>query len=388
VAVLNDCAHLLAGYGGHAGAAGFSIEPERIPELRSALSRAVAARSEAVPEPTVSVDAYVELPDLTLDLVAELNRLAPFGMGNPALTLAVRDLRVLSEVTIGRTEEHRRVTVEDAQDRTQTVFWWHGAGWPLPEGRFDLALALRASDYRGVPEVQVQWIDARLLAGEPVQTPAPARAIEVRDYREEIDPRSVLDALLAEGDLQVWAEGRRPQGIAARSRQQLEPGRRLAVWTAPPGPRQLQAALDCVQPGEVVLFALDPGLDEPDAFLTRLAGLAKYALRAREGWVDLEAAAAATSQRQATICEGLEWLAVMGQIRIAERGAARWRLDRDLGDAGGDVADAERARSVNAQNARPQNARAHTRLDALLAEAAAYRAYCRTAPPDALIAGS
>ncbi len=66
-------------------------------------------------EPTLAIDAYVELTDLTLDLVAQISRLAPFGPGNPPLVLAVRDLRVLSDATIGRTGEHRRITVEDAR---------------------------------------------------------------------------------------------------------------------------------------------------------------------------------------------------------------------------------------------------------------------------------
>ena len=75
-------------------AAGFGMESDGIPALRLALSRAVGAQVETIPEPTVQIDAYVELPDLTLDLVAEIDRLAPFGPGNRPLTLAVRDVRV------------------------------------------------------------------------------------------------------------------------------------------------------------------------------------------------------------------------------------------------------------------------------------------------------
>jgi single-stranded-DNA-specific exonuclease len=374
-AALSDCAPLLESFGGHPGAAGFSIEPERLPALRAALSRAVAAGTETLAEPRLGIDAYVEIPDLTLELVSELNRLAPFGRGNPPLTLAVNDLRVLSEATIGRTREHRRVTLEDAQERTLTVFWWQGAGWPLPQGRFDLALTVRANDYRGVADIQVEWLDAR--EREPVTVEVEAEpAIRVRDYRTVSNPEVVLHGLVAEGDVLVWGEGASLPGVKVRSRRQLVSGLRLVVWTLPPGPGELWEALARVQPEEVILFAHDPGLDdaaqpgEATRFLRRLAGLVKFALQAREGQVDLEAAAAVVAQRVSAVQAGLDWLAAQGQVAIVEKQDDCWRLAAGSGHLDSQVAGAALAR-----------------VDAVLVETAAYRAYARSAPAAALIKG-
>ena len=367
MAALKQCAHLLEGFGGHAAAAGFSLEAESIPELRAALSRAVAAQVPSLPEPVLAIDAYVELPDLTLDLVASLNRLAPFGPGNPPLLLAVRDLRVLSEATIGRTAEHRRLVVEDAHDRTQTVFWWQGAGWPLPLGHFDLALTVRASDYRGVADIQVEWLDARALEEAVVQGPARS-AIAVRDCRDVANAEAVLRGLVADGEIQVWAEGQVPTGAETRTRRELVRSARLAIWTAPPGPRELEMALARVQPEEVLLFAHDPGLDEAATFLPRLAGLAKYALRARAGQMDLDAAAARLAHRAGTVIAGLECLAAQGMVHIMERQPDTWQLAAGTGETNPQALDQTRAH-----------------LDSLLAETAAYRAYVRTAPTTALL---
>jgi single-stranded-DNA-specific exonuclease len=373
---------LFKGYGGHPGAAGFSIEPERIPELRAALSRAIAARVESIPQPTLNIDAFVELPDLTLDLVANINRLAPFGRGNPALALAIRDLRIQSEATIGRTGEHRRLTVEDAHDRTQTVFWWHGSGWPLPRGRFDLAVAVQTSDYRGVEEIQVQWLDAREREPAAIEIDA-GPAFELIDYRHEDKPEARLRELTDANDLQIWAEGSAPAGVATATRQQLVPGRRLVVWTQPPGPRELQRALERVGPEQVILFAVGPvahdpggrdagahelGLDEEEDFMQSLAGMVKYALRAKEGQVELEAAAARLAHRTSTVVAGLEYLAAQGTVRIVERGDERWQVAGGTGLRDGQAADLARAT-----------------LGALLAETAAYRSYARDVPASALV---
>ncbi len=369
IAALTDCAHLLQNYGGHAAAAGFGIEPERIPELRAALSRAVAARATFV-EPTLAIDAYVGLPELTLDLVAQINRLAPFGPGNPPLVLAARDLRTLSDVTIGRTGEHRRITVEDANDQTQTVFWWQSAGWLLPQGRFDLALTLRASDYRGVPKVQVEWLDARERDPAAVEVVA-APVIQIRDYRAVDNPEAVLKGLAVEGDIQVWAEAGAPDGVESCDRRQLVPGRRLAVWTLPPGPRELRTVLDKVGAEELILFGRDPGMDEAGVFVRRLAGLVKFALHAMEGALDLEAAAAATAQRVGTVQAGLDLLAAQGQVVIVEQTDDHCLLARGTGDH--DRLDAQKADAARAY------------LGAMLAETGAYRSYVLRAPAEAVV---
>jgi single-stranded-DNA-specific exonuclease len=366
IAALRDCASLLESYGGHPGAAGFSIEPERIPELRRSLSVAIEARVEVLPEPELAIDAYVELPDLSLDLVAEIDRLAPFGRGNPALTLAVRDLQIASEAPIGRTGEHRRLTVEDAQDRTQTIFWWQGSGWPLPRGRFDLALTLRASDYRGLAEVQVEWIDAREREPAPVE-PRPRPAFAVRDYRAEARPELLLQGLVEAGGVQVWGEGHKPEEVEVRTRQQLKPASRLVLWTLPPGPQELRAALELVQPEEVILFAHDVGLDEANRFLEQLAGMVRHALRAHDGRMDLAAAAAALGHRTRTVEAGLAWLVAGGQVHMLEKGETSWSL------------------APGQNHANPANLEeARQRLEALLAETAAYRDYLRRVPPEAL----
>jgi hypothetical protein len=71
-----------------------------------------------------------------------------------------------------------------------------------------------------------------------------------------------------------------------------------------------------VKPEKIYLFGVNPGMDEPGAFLKRLLGLLKYRLRSAQGHTSLSTLAAATSQRISTVKIGLEWLEVHGQIRV------------------------------------------------------------------------
>ncbi|HSN73465.1 MAG TPA: single-stranded-DNA-specific exonuclease RecJ [Anaerolineae bacterium] len=357
---------LLAGFGGHPMAAGLTIDPERIPELRRKLSRSVAAElGENAAEPGLAIDGRLPLADLSLDLVADLERLAPFGPGNPRLVLVSPNHALLSHTTIGRHAEHRSLTIEDAAGSSQQVIWWQGAGWPLPEGRFDLAYTARASTWRGQRNVQVEWVDARPIAGAPVVIRL-ARPTIV-DHRRAPQPVALLEQLRGKPGVQVWCEGEARRRLGGQDRSELAPADPFVIWTIPPGRAELQAALDRIKPKEVVLFAEDPGMDQLGAFLQRLAGLAKRALRTEDGLVSVQRLAAATAQRAAVVRLGLRWLAGRGHVRVqADEGDAVWLAAGD-GSSSADLA------AITAQ------------LRELLAETAAFRRYFAQADAEVLL---
>jgi single-stranded-DNA-specific exonuclease len=389
-------ARLLASFGGHPMAAGLAIDPDRIPEFRRALSRTVL---EMVGGPggfdelsgSRQIDAYLSLADLSLDLVAELERLAPFGLGNPPLTLATKGLSLKSHTPVGRGGEHLQLIVEDGEGTTQNVIWWQGAGSSLPEGRFDLAYVVRASDFRGERTVQVEWVEARPIKAPalgPVKGPGLERpAVDVVDYRSVSNPHQVLQRLRARENVLVWSEAGHRSEVEGRDRYELiatgsvelgpaqalrqrtagpRSGQALAIWTTPPGPNELRAVLEEVSPGKVYLFGIDPGLDRVQEFLKRLAGLVKRALNSSEGRVHLSTLAAGTAQRESTVRAGLEWLAARGHIVVVEE-----KEQESLLSAGSGMVSDDLPRIV-------------AQLQAALEETTAYRAYFDRADPQAL----
>ena len=318
---------MLGRFGGHPMAAGLSIEPERVPEFRHALSRTVREMlGEREKESFLPIGGYLPLADLSLDLVEELERLAPFGPGNPPLTLASTGLTLISHTVLGRTGEHRRLTVEDEDGTAQTVVWWQGGGSMPPEGRFDLAYVVRATDFRGRREMQVEWVDARPIEQSVVAFCQGATAVEVVDYRQEPGPRQLLDRLRAQEDVVVWSEADARAELSGQDRHELRPSRVLAIWTTPPGQAELQDALKKVLPETVYLFGIDPGLGRRNSFLRRLAGLAKHALTGGRGWAEVSVLAAATAQREATVRVGIAWLVAHGDLALLEEERDRMRL--------------------------------------------------------------
>lgn len=308
---------MLAGFGGHPMAAGLSLEPQRIAEFRLALSREVEAQlGEIPPKPPLQIDGYLRLSEINLDLVADMERLAPFGPGNPPLILASRRLRLVSQTPIGREGEHLLLRVEDEEGVVLPVIWWQGGEEQAPEGLFDLAYSLRASNYRGQREVQVEWVKACPITEAAIQVVSRRPPAEILDYRHEVDPLPALMQYKNQPGVQIWVEAEAKKRVGGCTRLELAPAQTLVIWTIPPGPAQLRAALLVAEPEKVILFAEDPGMDRLDAFLQRLAGLTKFALKSNQGLVNIQVLAAATAQREIAVLTGLRWLEANGNIGI------------------------------------------------------------------------
>lgn len=374
-AAIAACRDLLLGFGGHPMAAGVTIEPDRVGAFRLALSRQVAQQLEGRPEPEgLAIDSMLPLGELSLQLVDDLAWLGPFGAGNPALTLCALRLEVKASRAVGRQEEHRVLTVADESGFERQVVWWNGGSEAAPQGLFDLAYVARASTYRGERSVQVELLAARPSPGAPVIEVAPL-AIDILDYRQEKDALVMLDEVLAGGAqggaVAVFGEGLLPDRVPGKNRLALAPADTIVFWTTPSSPAEVRTVLGAAQPERAVLFAVDPGLDRPDTFLQRLAGVVKHVLNARGGRVMLSELAAAMAQREAFVLLGLKWLAAQGNVIFADRGDGL--LELRWGD--GQLAPEPERRLLEA------------RLKAALQEAEAFRAYFKTADKDALLRG-
>ena len=236
-AALAAHADLLVNFGGHPMAAGFGIDPERIPEFRRALSRTIAAMlADAHVETGLRIDGFLPLAELTPALADDLGRLAPFGPGNPPLTLAAERLRARRGKKVGRNDEHRLVIVTDEAGVERQVIWWDGGGEPLPEGRFDLAYVARNSTYRGTRELQVEWVEARPCAEAEVEVKAKVKAVRSRITGRRRSREQTLAELVEQGEVAVWREGEDARDIPGHDRWNLPQAATLIIWTAPPGP--------------------------------------------------------------------------------------------------------------------------------------------------------
>jgi len=160
---LRACAGDLERWGGHAAAAGLSIKPERIEAFTEAF--ASVADDLLVPDdlqPVTTVDALVHGGDLTLDLCVELARLAPFGLGNPNVTLLLAGCEIAEPAAVGDGKHLRFRVRDDGRDSGSAIAFRFGSQLDRLRrvGRYDVAFRLEANQWNGTvaPQLNVRQV--------------------------------------------------------------------------------------------------------------------------------------------------------------------------------------------------------------------------------------
>jgi single-stranded-DNA-specific exonuclease len=157
-AALAACAGHLERFGGHRAAAGLSIRAEAVDGLAEAFASYADERlADEDLRPVTPIDAIVPGSALTLDLCAELRRLAPFGLGNPGVNLFVAGCELTDLATVGE-GKHLRFRVTDGGRPAGSAIAF-GLGPQLDRfrrvGPYDVAFRLQENTWNGATSPQL-----------------------------------------------------------------------------------------------------------------------------------------------------------------------------------------------------------------------------------------
>ncbi len=313
------CSDLLIAYGGHPGAAGVTLPRENVDRFREALHRQVARHTAADVPPGLVIDAELPLHLITMPLVEQLQRLAPFGSGNPAPVFITSGVEVTEDKRIGKDASHRRLTVAQG-DAKLPVIWFGGGDADLAASPIDLVHTVGINEYNGNRIVQLTYVNSRAASGPADQPPVRrAKFAAVHDLRNE----DVLPGNLPAPDAAAWyAEGvgveQAGAPYAPRTALSGVPRHRpFVLWSIPPSPDLLLWLTETAQPSELYLCGNVPVDDTSPKTLRNVASMCKYAL-SHDKKLNIERMAARLGTTEAVVRRSLLWLESRGLIVLAE----------------------------------------------------------------------
>ena len=313
---IRENARFLNTYGGHPMAAGLSLDVDKLREFRAGLSRTIEKSYKEMPaEKQLQIDGFLPFSNLNLNLVNEIESLAPFGSGNPPPVLVSRNLSVENKVDLGKDKLHRKLILQDAEGEIREALWWNANGQPVPQEGFDLAYYLRLNEYKGQRQVVLEWIDWQEHQPAAITLETPLFTHDIQDQRLSPQPMEILESLASQPDVCFWSEGlSKIEGFPTKNRLELDKSSILAILTPPPSFTVLQDGLKRILPEKVILLRLSLPDDSLEGFLNQLSGLAKYALSHYDGKANLKKLAAVLGQTDELIKLGLEWWSCHGDI--------------------------------------------------------------------------
>jgi single-stranded-DNA-specific exonuclease len=174
LAGLTACGGHLRRFGGHRAAAGLEIDRGRVEEFAEAFSaHAESVLSLADIAPVERVDAVVGGDQLGMELAEELLTLAPFGRGNPGVSLLVADAMFRDLRPMGEGNKHLRFTLESCGARSRGVAFGTGGRLPVDEGESaEATFTLEVNEWKGVTEPRLVLRNARPCEAASMPPPA------------------------------------------------------------------------------------------------------------------------------------------------------------------------------------------------------------------------
>ena len=160
---IKACAEHLVSFGGHEMAAGVTIKPDRIEQFTAdfeAYARHHLNDQDVVAK--LNVDAEVPLSQFTLDMVKQLQRLEPFGQGNPRPLFATRGVRLISAPRcVGAKGDHLQISITDRSHSLRCIGFGMGKLEKklLEADCFDVAYEAQINAYNGNTTVQLVLVD-------------------------------------------------------------------------------------------------------------------------------------------------------------------------------------------------------------------------------------
>ena len=164
VAAAREAGVLIAG-GGHAMAAGLTMEWDRLADLRDFLSERLGPELEASAGEAraLTIDSIGGIGAMDLDLIASLDRIGPYGPGHSEPLFALPDVRVAFSKIVK--EEHVRFTLEDARGARIGGIAFRAMKSPIGEaltkgqGLFHAAVRLKRNDFNGRSSAEIEIVD-------------------------------------------------------------------------------------------------------------------------------------------------------------------------------------------------------------------------------------
>ncbi|MBI2623912.1 single-stranded-DNA-specific exonuclease RecJ [Candidatus Parcubacteria bacterium] len=164
VEAMRQCGDIFTQMGGHPRAAGFSIASDKLDELEVCLGRTAEAwlKPEDLAKPT-EADVEISSSEFTWELADWVERLEPFGEGNPEPKLVMRNLDVVEARAVGANGKHLKLTLRPDSDPRRfikAIAFGQGngstSGQLAPGDRVDACFAVSVNEWNGSRELEMK----------------------------------------------------------------------------------------------------------------------------------------------------------------------------------------------------------------------------------------
>jgi len=154
---------LLINAGGHPMAAGFTIQSSKIKDFKKAIiNHANEFITDDMLQPILSIDCQISIKDLSWLLYKQLQKLSPFGIGNPRPTFAIKNTNLINKMTVGKNKAHLKLLLPSTlKNQTTISALWFKRGDVVDniQDTTSIAATIDENTWNGKSELQLKIKD-------------------------------------------------------------------------------------------------------------------------------------------------------------------------------------------------------------------------------------
>ena len=318
--ILSQHKELFEGFGGHKMAAGFSFDENKIKfeTFKSALNKTIDEFTQDMDfnTSTVTADMILEPEDLTLENVEIINKLQPFGEGNPAPLFVMNDLIVKDFRFMGQNSNHLKLFLTKQNSNLLECVKWNTTEFKLPvNSKLDILFSPAVNNYNGEDNIQLILSDIRseLLNNEELN-------VKILDHRNKknilmqvidfIGSTKKTTGIFLENNL-LKKELNLPQNISDKlftADNIPSDTQQIMFFDCPKNYEEFSKIINDTNAQIVHLMNFNISDINIDSFITKLSGMLKYANSNLNGKFDIRRASNALSVDIQTLDCALELL--------------------------------------------------------------------------------
>ncbi len=149
-------------HGGHAQAAGLSLENKYLENLYDLLIEIADKKiSEKDMQPKIKIDAGIDFKDIKADFFAILKKFEPFGIGNPRPIFLTNKVNIASLRTVGQDQKHLKLILENSGEKLDAIGF--DMGKSIKDLRqndvIDIVYTIDENNYNGNKNLQLILLD-------------------------------------------------------------------------------------------------------------------------------------------------------------------------------------------------------------------------------------
>ncbi len=310
---LQECKDLLDKFGGHAGAAGFSLSKEKLTLFSQNITRVLnenLKKRGVVRE--IKVDGELSFSQIDFDLYQSLKELAPFGEGNPTPQFITSDIEVTWQKST-RDGKHLRLKLSDEKIEHSAI-WWQADGRRI-DNMADVIYSIGYNDWQdGELQLVIKEVIKPKEEGDRKEDKLDLIIEDWRNWKEKNNylPEFLKPIYYYEGQ-RKWPFNRL---INRYQLDEIKDGKALVLLSLPPRLKDLREIISKLRPERLILAYSQRELKSGRVFLQELFKLVKKTVEDNKGQVGLSKLATLIGETEELIIVGLRYLQDSGVIEV------------------------------------------------------------------------